>query len=404
MLYRTMPGSGDELSILGFGAMRLPLKKNGAIDAPRAIRQLRTAVDRGVNYIDTAWPYHAGLSEPLVGLALANDYREKVKLATKLPSWLVAQQEDMDRYLHRQLERLGTDRIDYYLVHALSGPQWNRMAGLGVADFLDRAIGEGRIGSAGFSFHGAPEDFAPIVDAFPWTFCQIQYNYLDEEMQAGTAGLEYASARGLGVIVMEPLRGGNLARPAPPPAVQSIWAESETRRSPAEWALRWVWDRPEVTLLLSGMNDERHIEENITIAGDAHPGSLGRAERELVHRAAEAYRKLMAVGCTGCGYCLPCPEGVMIPECLDVFNTLSMYGDEQGAGFSYAVRMCGDLSGNPPGWASRCVACGECLKKCPQQIEIPEMMAEVAEALEGPDLEQRVALIRSMLSGETPKN
>ncbi len=401
MLYRTVPKNGDELSILGFGAMRLPLLKNGSIDAPRAIRQIRSAIDGGVNYIDTAWPYHGGHSEPLVGLALAGGYRQKVRLATKLPSWLVEKREDMDRYLDRQLERLGSDRIDYYLVHALAGPQWDRMEGLGVAAFLDSALSDARIVNAGFSFHGRPDHFAPIVDAYPWTFCQIQYNYLDEEMQAGTAGLEYAAAKGLGVIAMEPLRGGTLSHPAPPPAVQAIWDEATTKRTPAEWALRWVWDRPEVTLVLSGMNVEAHIAENIAIAGEAQPNSLTPAEHDLVRRAAEKYRDLMAVGCTGCGYCMPCPSGVMIPDCFDVHNSLSMYGDAVAAGFSYALRMCGELSGHNPGFASQCTECGECLEKCPQQIEIPEMLANVAVALEGPDLDHRVATVKGMLSGET---
>ena len=257
--------------------------------------------------------------------------------------------------------------------------------------------------NSGFSYHGRPKDFAPIVDAYPWTFCQIQYNYLDEEMQAGTAGLEYAASRGLGVIVMEPLRGGNLANPAPPPAVQAIWDEAEVRRTPVEWALRWVWDRPEVTVLLSGMNLEPHIDENIAIAGSAHPASLSQTEQQLIRRAAAKYRDLMPVNCTGCGYCMPCPSGVMIPDCLDVYNTLSMYGDKQGAGYSYAIRMCGDLSGHDPGWASLCTQCGECLEKCPQQIEIPEMLAVAAEALEGPDLEQRVTFVARCSAVRRPR-
>lgn len=400
MLYRTMPNSGDRLSILGFGAMRLPVKRNGAIDAPRAIRQVRSAIDRGVNYLDTAWPYHGGHSEPLVGLALDGGYREKVKLATKLPSWLIETREDMDRYLDRQLERLGTGHVDYYLVHALSGPQWKRMAGLSVAGFLDSALQDGRIRNAGFSFHGRPQDFVRIVDGYPWTFCQIQYNYIDEDQEAGTDGLEYAAASGLGIIVMEPLRGGNLGRPDPPPAVQAIWNEAVVRRSPVEWALRWVWDRPDVTLALSGMNVEAHIEENIAIAGVAHPNTLNKTEQHLVRRVADTYRDLMKVGCTGCGYCVPCPSGVMIPDCFDVYNNLAMYGDVQGSGYSYAVRMCGVLSGQEPGYASRCTECGECLVLCPQRIEIPDRLKEVAWVLEGPDLEQRVAHVRKMLGGE----
>ena len=208
MLYREMPKNGDRLSILGFGCMRLP-EKDGAIDEGRALRQVRHAIDHGVNYIDTAWPYHAGQSEPFVGRALADGYREKVKLATKLPAWMVNGRDDMDRFLNAQLKKLNTERIDYYLVHSLVGDLWDKIEPLGVTDFLDRAKADGRIVNAGFSFHGSPGDFTRIVDAYAWDFCQIQYNYLDEQNQAGTKGLEYAAAKGLGVIVMEPCAAAN---------------------------------------------------------------------------------------------------------------------------------------------------------------------------------------------------
>ena len=213
---RKMPKNGDELSILGFGCMRLASKEDGSIDEERATKQLRSAIDQGVNYVDTAWPYHMGESEPFVGRALAGGYREKVKLATKLPSWLIEKREDMDTFLDAQLEKLKTDHIDYYLVHALVGELWDTVEKLGVADFLDTAKADGRIRNAGFSFHGAAADFNRIVDAYDWDFCQIQYNFLDEKNQAGTAGLEYAASKGLGVIIMEPLRGGNLTRTVPP--------------------------------------------------------------------------------------------------------------------------------------------------------------------------------------------
>ena len=210
MLYRTMPKNGDRLSILGFGCMRLPTDKSGGVDEPRAMRQVRGAIDRGVNYLDTAWPYHGGRSETFLGRALEDGYREKVKIATKLPSWMIESREAMDRYLNRQLEKLRTDRIDYYLLHGLDGNVWEKMKRLGAVDFLDKALADGKIANAGFSYHGTPEDFAGIADAYSWTFCQIQYNYLDEYLQAGTAGLEYAASKDMGVIVMEPLRGGCL--------------------------------------------------------------------------------------------------------------------------------------------------------------------------------------------------
>jgi predicted aldo/keto reductase-like oxidoreductase len=222
MLYRKMPKNGDELSILGFGAMRLPVRKDGSIDEEKATQMVRHAIDNGVNYVDTAWPYHMGESEPFLGRALADGYREKVRLATKLPQWMVRSQEDMDRFLNAQLEKLNTDHIDYYLIHSLVGSSWKTVRDLGVAGFLDRAKAGGRIINAGFSYHGAAEDFREVVDGYDWDFCQIQYNFLDEHIQAGREGLEYAASKGLGVIVMEPLRGGNLADPVPA-EIRDIW-------------------------------------------------------------------------------------------------------------------------------------------------------------------------------------
>ena len=397
MLYRTMPKNGDRLSILGFGCMRLPMA-DGAIDEPRAIAQIRQAIDSGVNYVDTAWPYHEGKSEPLLGKALRDGYREKVRLATKLPSWLIERREDMDRFLDAQLERLGTDHIDYYLVHALDGALWDKVAACGVADFLDAARRDGRIVNAGFSFHGLLPDFKRIVDAYPWVFCQIQYNYLDQEFQAGASGLAYAAERELGVVVMEPLRGGMLGQPTPPPAVAAIWDEAQTRRSPVEWALRFVWNSPRVTLLLSGMNEEAHIAENLAVAAEALPESLSGAELALVNRAARAYTELMQVGCTGCGYCMPCPAGVQIPKCFDAFNRLHMFGNPGEAKFGYVLQAGGMIGGGEPGFASQCVACGECVEKCPQHIPIPEVLPRVAAALEGPDLPDLMAAARRIFT------
>jgi predicted aldo/keto reductase-like oxidoreductase len=395
MLYRKMPKNGDELSILGFGCMRLPVKEDGSIDEERAARQLRYAIDHGVNYVDTAWPYHGGQSEPFLGRALAGGYREKIKLATKLPSWLVNSREDMDRFLNSQLEKLNTDHIDYYLIHALLGELWDNVENLGIADFLDQAKADGRIIYAGFSFHGAGKDFSRIMDAYDWDFCQIQYNFLDEKNQAGTEGLEYAASKGLGVIIMEPLRGGNLTSPVPP-AVKEIWDEAPTKRTPAEWALRWVWNHPEVTVVLSGMNKEAHIEENLIVAGKAYPDSLTEAELQLVKRVERKYRELMKVGCTGCRYCMPCPGGVNIPYCFEDYNNLYMSGDVDGTKFHYALRLSGVLSVGEPEFASRCVQCGDCLEKCPQHLEIPTILEAVVEELEGPDLEKRVAMAKQV--------
>lgn len=385
MLYRKVPQKGDELSVLGFGCMRLPVKENGTIDEERATRQIRYAIDHGVNYIDTAWPYHMGKSELFLGRALADGYREKIKLATKLPSWIIKSREDMDRILNAQLERLRTDHIDYYLVHGLVGLLWDKMEKLEVLDFLDRAKADGRIVNAGFSFHGTVDDFKRIVDAYPWTFCQIQYNFLDEKNQAGTQGLEYAASKGLGVIIMEPLRGGKLTNPVPT-EVQEIWNEAPVKRTPAEWALRWIWNRPEVTVVLSGMNEESHIEENLKTAAKAYPNSLTDAELQLVTKVEQKYRELMKTACTGCRYCLPCPSGVDIPGCFEIYDNLYLSGNGNEANLMYAAKPGGIIRGDVPGYASQCVKCGQCVEKCPQHLDIPSLLDAVKEKFEGKDL------------------
>ena len=395
MRYRRMPKNGDALSILGFGCMRLPVR-DGRIDEARAIAQIRGAIDQGVNYLDTAWPYHAGESEVLLGKALRDGYRERVKIATKLPTWLIHSREDMDRYLNAQLEKLQADCIDYYLLHNFDASSWERFVQLGAVEFLDAAREDGRIVNPGFSFHGLGRNFARVVDAYPWVFCQIQYNYLDEEFQAGTAGLEYAASKGLGVIVMEPLRGGDLGRPEAPPAVAAIWDEAAVKRTPVEWALRWIWNRPEVTVILSGMNEEAHIAENIAIASTALPESLSNEELAIVARASQTYRRLVKVGCTGCSYCMPCPADVLIPACFVEYNKVSMFGKPEEAKFLYAIRMSGEVSGAKPGYASQCVRCGDCLDKCPQGIAIPDKLAQVAEEMEGPELAKRMDFARRL--------
>jgi predicted aldo/keto reductase-like oxidoreductase len=406
MLYRTIGKTGDRLSILGFGAMRLP-QLDGKIDEARASRQIRHAIDHGVNYVDTAWVYHRGASEPFVGRALADGYREKVRLATKLPHWAVRSREDMDRFLAQQLERLRTDRIDYYLIHSLDGPGWQRIMNLGAVDFLDKAKQDGRIVNRGFSFHGTKEAFSKIVDAYDWEFCQIQYNYLDEHSQAGREGLEYAASKGLGVVVMEPLRGGKLGSGLPP-EVEATLQSAEVKRTPAEWALRWVWNHPGVTIVLSGMNDENHIEENLRIAGEAHPNSLTDREVDLVDRAARAYRALMKIGCTGCQYCMPCPAGVDIQGCFEQYNQVHMFGSKRLTRFFYAARMGGAMTGKASN-ASLCKECGNCVKACPQGLPIPDLLKDVSKEFEGSWFKPKVwflkrgVAIQSWLTAHRPR-
>ncbi len=376
--------------------MRLPMLEGGEIHVEKAIQQIRYAIDNGVNYLDTAWPYHGGTSEVILGTALQDGYRDKVKIATKLPTWLINSREEMDSFLDKQLEKLQIEQIDYYLLHALNGLTWDQLDQLGVRQFLDTAVEDGRISNTGFSFHGLLEDFKRIVDSYPWVFCQIQYNYLDQQYQAGTEGLKYAANKGMGIIVMEPLRGGNLGLPEPPPAIGTIWDQAETRRTPVEWALRWIWNHPEVCVVLSGMNEDAHIRENIRIADEALPDSLSQQECALIDQAAATYNELMKVDCTGCGYCLPCPEGVMIPAIFEVYNKMHLFGNEEEAKFIYAIRMCGIISGTKQGFASECVQCGECLEKCPQSIPIPDILADVVEQLEGPGLDDRIAFTERM--------
>ncbi|MEN6625243.1 MAG: aldo/keto reductase [Candidatus Sumerlaeia bacterium] len=396
MLYRKMP-NGDELSILGYGCMRFPMR-DGGIDEPRAIAQMRSAIDRGVNYLDSAWPYHGGASEVVLGKALRDGYRDRVKVATKLPSWMIQSRADMDRFLNAQLQKLGTDHIDYYLVHSLMGPTWDAIYEKGILDFLDAARRDGRIVNAGFSYHGLERDFSRVVDAYPWVFCQIQYNYLDTHAQAGTAGLRYAASRGLGVVVMEPLRGGNLTQPAP--AIDAIWNESPIRRTPAEWALRWVWNHPEVTVVLSGMNDEAQIDENIKVASTALSNALTQDELDLVDRVAGKYHSLLKVGCTGCAYCMPCPSDVLIPMAFEVYNKGHLFGKMEDAKFGYALHLSRMIGSGIPGYASQCTACGACMDKCPQQLPIPDLLAQVEAELEGPDILDRVARLRAIFKNK----
>lgn len=377
MLYRNVPKNGDRLSILGFGAMRLPVNDDGSINEEKAIAQMRKAIDNGVNYLDTAWPYHGGQSEVVVGKALKDGYRAKIKIADKLPPWAVKSCEDMNNILDKQLEKLGVETIDYYLLHALEGNSWDRLHAQGVTDFLEKAKADGKIVNIGFSFHGTHADFTRIIDAYDWTFCQIQYNFLDTQNQAGVAGLRYAASKNIAVMIMEPLRGGNLSRPEAPPAIQSMWDSAKTQRTPVEWALRWVWNHPEVTVVLSGMNMDEHIDQNIAIAKQAEADTLTEAELDLVFRVADKYHELMPIGCTGCQYCMPCPAGVNIPSCFEIYNTARMFEEpQQRTQFVYAV-MNGGVRGNKT-YASQCVECGECMTHCPQHIEIPERLKEVA--------------------------
>jgi len=376
MQYHTFGRLDWKASALGFGAMRLPTIDGDAarIDEAEATRMVRFAIDQGVNYVDTAYPYHEEMSEPFLGRALQDGYRERIRLATKLPCWHVESAEDFDRYLDEQLKRLQTDHVDFYLLHGLNAESWTKVRDLRVLRWAERAIADGRFHHLGFSFHDRLEVFKEIVDASDlWLFCQIQYNFMDIEHQAGTEGLEYAASKGLAVVIMEPLRGGLLARNVPA-AAQAIWDSASRRRAPADWALQWVWNHPEVSVVLSGMSTMEQVEQNIASASQSGPGTLTDAELALFDRVRGKYRELARIPCTDCRYCLPCPSGVNIPRVFEIYNEAKIYGDEEAARGSYSWL-------DEAQRAELCVECGECLDKCPQQIEIPDWLARAHELL-----------------------
>ena len=372
MKYRSFGKLDWKPSALGFGAMRLPILDNDSskIDEELATRMIRTAIDAGVNYVDTAWPYHKEQSEPFVGRCLQDGYRDKVKLATKMTANLISETADFDKILNRQLERLQTDHIDFYLLHALTKPRWPFLRDLGVIEWAEKAIASGRIGHLGFSFHDDLPAFKEIVDAYDWTFCQIMYNYMDIEFQAGREGLQYAVHKGMAVIAMEPLRGGSLTQQASA-EVGDLWNSAETRRTQADWALQWVWNQPEVSLLLSGMSEMRHVEENLVSASKSGVGTLSPEELDLVERVSQAYRSLSPIPCTNCQYCMPCPSGVNIPRIFSMYNSFKMYGDAEEAKRSYNQYM------KPENRADNCVECGQCEQACPQQIGIINWLRDV---------------------------
>ncbi len=376
MQYRTLGHTGLRVSALGFGCMRLPVVggDEARIDDEAAGALLRRAIDLGVNYLDTAYPYHGGDSERFLGRVLGPDLRRRVVVATKMPPWPVRTRADCERILDEQFERLATDRIDLYLLHSLNARHWAMFRSVGVLDLLERARADGRIGHLGFSFHDQLPVFRRIVDAYPWDFCQIQLNYVDEQIQAGVDGLRYAAARGLGVVVMEPLRGGRLAR-AGGPELERLWATDPLGRSPAEVALRWVWDLPGVSTVLSGMNALDQVEENCRVAAAARTGSLDADGRRLAAEARAWFQTRAVVPCTYCQYCLPCPEGVNIPRILEFHNDAVMFDDWPIIRKRYQRFTPRDE------WADRCVRCGRCEEACPQGIAIPDELERAHRAL-----------------------
>ena len=367
MQYRKFGKLDWKASVLGFGCMRFPTKNTKAdIDEPEAKRMLHYAIDHGVNYLDTAYMYHEDNSEPFLGRALKGGYREKIRLATKLPAWMVEKTSDFDRLLNEQLLRLQTEHIDFYLLHSLNKKTWYQVRDLGVINWAEGAVSDGRIGYLGFSFHDEYEVFQEIVDAYDgWKFCQIQLNYMCEDFQAGIKGLQYAASKDLAVVIMEPIMGGGLANP--PKQIKDIWADAVKKRSPSEWALQWVWNWPEVSVVLSGMSTMEQVNQNIESANASSPNALSEDELALVRRVRDKYFELQAIPCTRCEYCMPCPNDLDIPRNLEIFNYSKLYDDREKGLWEYD-----DVP--EKNRASSCIQCLECEEKCPQNIEISKWM------------------------------
>ena len=371
MNYRTNKINGDELSALGFGCMRFPK------DEKETENLILYSIEKGVNYFDTAFMY--GNSEAVLGRILnKNNKRGQVKIATKIPPALIKKHSDFDKYFERQLKRLQTDYIDYYLIHMLTDVSvWNRLVGLGAKTWIDGKKAEGSIKNIGFSFHGGKDEFINICDAYEWEFCLIQYNYLDENNQAGITGLRHAAGKGMPVIIMEPLRGGMLANKLPKNAAQAFEG-AQVKRSPAEWAFRWLLNQPEVTCVLSGMNNMKMLEENINTAANTNPGEFTEEDLLVISNAKQAITDAIKVPCTGCGYCMPCPQGVDIPTCLSCYNDTAI--EKRFTALS-AYIMQTSFKSNPQ-FASLCNKCGECEGLCPQKIEIRRELQNTKNAFE----------------------
>jgi len=381
MQYRKFGKLDWEVSALGFGAMRLPLIDGSQteVDEPQSIQMIRYAIDHGINYLDTAYPYHSGQSERIVGRALQDGYRERMKLATKLLSRSVESADDFDRYLNEQLERLQTEKLDFYLLHGLNARTWSKVRDLGVLSWAEGQMALGRFDHLGFSFHDTYEAFRNIVDAYDnWALCQIQYNYIDKDYQAGARGLKYAAEKGMAVVVMEPLRGGKLG--GPPEQIANLLVNAPPQRTPAEWALQWVWNQPEVSVALSGMSTMEQVVENVASAERSSIGVLKDDEIVLIDQVREAYQGLNPIPCTKCGYCVPCPSNVEIPMILGIYNDVIVC-DNLRMG---RLRYCGPRGLKEEQRADQCTECGDCLEACPQEISIPEWLRKAHETL-GPE-------------------
>lgn len=367
---------GNDISVLGYGCMRFT-KKGGSIDIDKAEKEVMAAIEAGVNYLDTAYVYPG--SEAAVGEILhRNGCREKISLATKLPHYLIKSMDGVEKMFQEELKRLKTTYIDYYLMHMLTDiPTWERLKQMGMAEWIEKKLASGEIRNIGFSYHGNSDMFQKLVDAYDWDFCQIQYNYMDEHSQAGVEGLKYASQKGLPVIIMEPLRGGRLVNLLPESA-KELFRKDEKQRTPAELALKWLYNQPEVTCVLSGMNSMEMVEQNVKTASESPVGCMTEEDFALVEQVKKEIEKSVKVGCTGCSYCMPCPKGVDIPGTFRCYN--AMYSEGKSSGrkdYLQCTAFRKDTSS-----ASQCIGCGKCESHCPQHIEIRKELKNAARELE----------------------
>ena len=368
MLKRNYGLTNENISVLGLGCMRFPTNTDNSINEEKAMEIINYALNNGVNYFDTAYFYHNGQSEGFMGKAL-KPHRKNIFIATKLPGWLAKNKEDMDKIFNEQLERLQTDYIDFYLVHALDKKSFERLINIGLFDFLNKIKANGSAKHIGFSFHDSLDVFKNIVDAYPWEFCQIQYNFLDINYQAGLEGLKYASDKGLGIAIMEPLRGGKLVNNVPSD-IMDIWNLADTKRTPTEWALKYVWNDSRVNVVLSGMSSLNNVVENIATAKISEPDTLSSDELLIIDKVRAKYESKIKVNCTDCKYCMPCPVGVNIPQNFDLLNKSSLFED-----LNYYKNSYEKLDDTAK--ASNCVKCGKCEDVCPQSILIRKKLQEV---------------------------
>ena len=390
MLYRN-DRHGEPISILGYGCMRFT-RKGGGIDIDKAEKELLAAYEKGVNYYDTAYLYQG--SEAALGEILErNGLRKKVNIATKLPQYMVTGASSVDRFFSEELSRLRTDYIDYYLMHHITDlGQWEKLKKIGIESWIEEKKKSGQIRNIGFSYHGGTEEFLRVLDAYDWDFCQIQYNYMDVDTQAGKRGLRAAAEKGISVIIMEPLRGGKLVDMLPAKAKQII-ADSGTGYTPAQLAFRWLWDQKEVTCVLSGMNSTDMVEENCRTADEAEAGCFTEAERKLIDEICGIIAETTKVGCTGCGYCMPCPKGVDIPSIFRCYNR--MYSEDKASGrFEYIQSV---TLKKEPSFADQCIGCGKCEKHCPQNIPIREKLKEADKALRPLPQKIKIAAMRAFM-------